>query len=684
LYLAVTFLCLYFSSLLVQTSVNQPSVAVLAAKDFKQLSINFCLQNPSGKGWAIKVQGGQLPSGAIGWLSQPQAKYLIGDCLIGRLQLSHNEGFSRFAFQARLKEIERPVRHSSNLAIINAMRNFAASFRGDSENLVAGLSTGIDSGLSEGFLKSMKATGLTHLTAVSGANCAIVLGAFWLLLRAFRVGKGLRFAVSLVALAAYLELVGPQPSVLRAAFMMSVVLLALEFGRRVWIPAALIIASGILLVIDPWLVIDYGFWLSVLATFGLVILTPALVSKFEGFMPKFLAIGLAATLAAQIWCLPLLLQLQGGFTTYSVLANLLVEPMVPAVTLLGLLGTISGPVFAPLGVFLFQIASIASSWIVWVANSLAQAPESQLPLGSGPISIIISILFVIAISFALLKRSFWAIALVTVLLIVFVSSSVVSATKPWPIKDWQIVGCDVGQGDSLVIRSQGQIAVIDVGKDPELIDHCLDRLAISKVDLLVLTHFDFDHVGGLSGLERGRLIKVALLSPFPDSRPEAKFLKGNLDSTAEKVIEPSVGFDGQLGDFHWMVFSSLKEEAKTANQGSLGIRFEDPDLVIYTLADLDDVAQCRALGFATSSSKTTIVKVSHHGSADQCPDFYRRIQPEVALISVGKGNPYGHPTKKALDILDSLGATTFRTDTQGAVSLRIEGREIEALVAGAR
>lgn len=674
IYLLLLFASLFFSSLVVQTSVNFPASAIKAADEFREIKEDFCVTNQVGEQWSIR-----LKTGAVGLMSSKLNHFKLGDCLNGRLQLSRVQGFSRYAFHAKLKEIIGSVESSPRFVWINRFRDFASGFKGDSLNLISGLAIGIDSGLSEQFKKDMKATGLTHLTAVSGANCAIVLGALWFLLKRLRVGKGVRFTLSIVGLVCYVTLVGYQPSVLRAAFMMSVALFAFEFGRRVWVPGALILGSLLLLVVDPWLIVDYGFWLSVLATFGLVVLTPQLIGHFEKYLPRTLAIGLAATLAAQLWCLPLLLQLQGGFTTYSILANLLVEPVVPVITLFGLLGTILGSFAPPIGSAFYMIANVPASWIVWVASSLSAAPSPLIALPW-----LISIPTVIALTIAIIRKNFRTTAVASVLILVLLGGVVFRAAKPWPISNWSVVGCDVGQGDALVLRSNSEIAVVDVGKDPDLIDACLDRLGIRVIDLLVLTHFDFDHVGGLPGLERGRRIETVLISPFPDERAEARFLKENLQAIAGQVVEAQLGLAGKLGRFDWQVFSSLAENAVTANQGSLGMKFEDESAVIYTLADLDEIAQCKASSWARPSSKITIVKVSHHGSADQCEDFYQAISPDIALISVGKGNPYGHPTSKTLRMLDQLGSNIFRTDTQGAVSLAFVDGGVQALVAGSR
>lgn len=685
-YVAFLLLSLYIGSYFLQSPIARPTEALSAAADYESVSIGFCVNNAVGERWAIKVNEGELPSGSLGLLTPKNVSLTVGDCVSALVQLSPIDGFSRFAFKASLKELQGSIRHQANLATFNAMRKFASSFQGDPENLVSGLAIGIDQGLSEQFIVNMKSTGLTHLTAVSGANCAIVLGAFWLIGKAFRVSRNFRFILSILALVGYVALVGPQPSVLRAAFMMTVVMAALEFGRKVWVPGALGLGSSVLLVVDPWLVAEYGFWLSVLATMGLVILTPPLNERLQKHLPKTLALGLSATVAAQIWCLPLLVDLQGGFTTYSVLANLLVEPAVPAITLLGLLATFFGPVIPWLGQGLMIVAALPAKWIVLVANSLAQGPQQLLDLPQGLFGFALLSAFVVGLSVALVKKKYSAGLFSGLLILVWLGTSIgeLAPKLAWPIANWELVSCDVGQGDATVLRSGGEVAVIDVGKDPVLIDNCLDRLGVRRIDLLVVTHFDFDHVGGLAGAKRGRTIDLALVSMYPDERPEARFMTDDLNDVASQVIAADAGLAGNLGQYNWSVISSLGEQANSANQGSLGIRFESSNFVIYTLADLDTEAQTRALGSAIPSTKFTIVKVSHHGSADQFQEFYERIEPDLALISAGKGNSYGHPTKRILEILESIECKIFRTDQQGAVSLANNNGAIEVFVAGAR
>jgi len=502
----------------------------------------------------------------------------------------------------------------------------------------------------------------------------------------FRLGRGVRTIITLLSLAGYVTLVGWQPSVLRSAFMMSTVYLSLELGRRVWLPAALAFGSLVLLVVDPWMAIEFGFWLSVLATFGLVLVTPRLVERFERNMPKWLAIGLAATISAQLWCLPILIYLQGGFTTHSILANLLVEPMVPVITVLGLLGFLLGPIFPWLSGVVITLASLPASWIVWVANSLANAPIRLLPIGSDTLGLVLCTSFVLSVSIAIVKRKMTFALLSLTMLCIWLGVLGNSAIRQVEFANgnWQVLACDVGQGDALVVRSRNLYALVDVGKDPEQIDACLDGIHVETIDLLVLTHFDHDHVGGLSGALLGRRVSRALISPFPDERPVASEITQQIGSTGAEVIAAANGLTGSLGEFTWEILSSLGSAGSSANEASLGMKFESNDLLIYTLADLNEVAQDKMQSGIIDTSKPTVVKVSHHGSADQSAELYRRIGADAALISVGKNNSYGHPTSRALKILGDSKTQVFRTDLSGMVAIGVSNGLIEVKSAGSR
>lgn len=574
-------------------------------------------------------------------------------------------------------------------------RAFLESSQGvsvDAKALVAGLSIGDKTMLSSETADAMKVVSLTHLTAVSGANCAIVIGAIFLLLGRFAIGRWVRFGISFAGLCGYVLLVGPQASVLRASVMAAVVLLARTLGRNTSGLAALSIAIILLLIWNPWLAIDYGFALSALATVGILVLAPAISQRLESRLPKWLAISLSVSLSAQLLCMPVLLQLQPGISTYSIPANLIAEPLVAPVTILGMFACLVSPLFPVLAGWATWLASLATYLIIAIADFLSSAPSATISWPTGAFGVVSMVFIALAVLVRLranqktLKVMTSAvIGLATALTLGSCTGDVISSGA-WPPKEWEVVSCDVGQGDATVIRSNGAVALIDVGRKPRPVESCLRRLGIRYINLLVLTHFDLDHVGGLSGALEVAKIDTAMITSYQDERPAAAITYRELRRSSRTLIQAGLGLTGDLGDFKWKVLSPHQgaPEAEDSNDGSVTMLFQSPRLNILTLADLGEKGQMRLASESAGwlgngfGGVPLIVKVSHHGSADQYPELYEALGPNVALVSVGAHNDYGHPTRRTLDLLQRSGSKIYRTDLMGGIAVGIspEGLQV--------
>lgn len=601
---------------------------------------------------------------------------------------------ARDAYLAKPKdEITIVAEPTAQLAFFNELRaNYVELLWGltsDSKVLVAGLAMGEITDLSEQLEEQMRSVSLTHLVAVSGANCAIVVGMVYLICVRLRFGRVGRTVVSLSSLLAYVLLVGPDPSVLRAAVMTASVIVMVSLGRRTWAMNALAIAAIILLIADPWLAVEYGFGLSVLATSGILLLAPAMTERLSKKMPMPLALGLAVTMSAQLLCLPFLLQLQPGLPTYSVIANLLAGPMVAPVTVLGIWAVVLTPILPWLVGPITWLASLGTFVIESVAILFAELPMVYFPWVTGVTATALSALLILMVSAWLRSNQprFRQVSIVGIVIISVATLSVPAASEilpgGWPLPDWEVVACDVGQGDALVIRSLGRVAVVDVGKDEDLIDRCLTELGVSTIDLLVLTHFDFDHVGGLTGALSGRAVSHAIVSGFPDERPATK---NSLDQLKEKnanviIAEPTIA--GTLGAFQWRVLAPTKtaREAKDSNDASVTMVFRSSSLDLVLLGDLGAEGQDRVsksvLQAITQSTNPLVLKASHHGSNDQSESFHQNLEPDLALVSVGSENGYGHPGKNAMRILESAGAQVLRTDLLGAIAVSSVGGTLQ-------
>ncbi len=269
----------------------------------------------------------------------------------------------------------------------------AASFlAADPAGLLPGMVTGDTSALDEGLEAAMKAVGMTHLTAVSGANCSLVLGALLLAARSLRLPRFPAAGLALAGLGMFVVLVGPDASVLRAALMGSIAVAALAGGRMGRGLSYLCLAVMGLLLIDPGLATSFGFLLSVLATLGIIVLGRRMIDWTPAVVPRWAAAAWSVPLSAQLLCGPVIVLLQPQFSTYSLLANLLAAPLVAPVTLLG---TAAVPLVVAvpwLATALIAVAGTFSAGVAGTARFTAGLPGASLPWPEGPFGMLTMLL----------------------------------------------------------------------------------------------------------------------------------------------------------------------------------------------------------------------------------------------------------------------------------------------------
>lgn len=384
--------------------------------------------------------------------------------------------------------------------------------------LLPGLVVGDTSRLDPALAEDFRATGLTHLTAVSGSNCAIVTGAVLLLARWCRAGPRLSAVLCAVALIGFVVLARPSPSVLRAASMGGIGLVALAVGRpRAALPA-LAAAIVALVVGDPELAGDPGFALSVLATAGLLLLAPrwSRALRSRG-VPAAVAEALAIPAAAQVACAPVVAAISATVSLTAVPANLLAIPAVAPATIFGVATALVSPLWPGGAEFLAWLGSWPCRWLVAIAHTGAAVPVGLLPWPGGATGGVLL--------GALLAALLWAgrIAAIRRFVLVTTVAAILGATpirifaSGWPPAGWLVIACDVGQGDAIVLATgPGQAVVVDAGAEPAPVDRCLRRLGISTVPALVVSHFHLDHAGGIEGVLRGRRVGELLTPTLPE------------------------------------------------------------------------------------------------------------------------------------------------------------------------
>ncbi len=544
--------------------------------------------------------------------------------------------------------------------------------------LVPALVVGDVSLLPPEVVDDLDAAGLTHLSAVSGANLTIMLAfalglARWCGLRSWALP-----ILGAICVAGFVILARPEPSVLRAAAMGLVGLAGLATGSRQRGVPALAAAVTALLLIDPWLGREYGFALSVLATAGILLLGPPCTDALARWMPRWLAAALAIPMAAQLLCTPIVAVLSESVSLVAIVANLLAGPAVAPATVLGLVATMIAPISVDLASVPARLAGFAARWIVEVATRSADLPGATLGWATSPAGIALLVVACIAAAApapAVLKRRGISLALAAAMLLWLVQPTRLIGLGGWPPPNWIVVACQIGQGDGLVLRAGPATAVVvDVGPDPRAMDRCLDELGIRNVPYVLLSHFHADHVDGLPGVLSGRRIGEIGVGPLDSPADEAAAVRALAAAAHIPVNRVQVGERRQVGTVSWTVLApngqvasdDLPEdgEGSVENDASIVARAEIGGLRILLTGDIEPAGQ-RALLRSGQDLRADILKVPHHGSKFQDPAFIRAVGARFALVSAGEDNDYGHPAASTLGLLEEAGMAVARTDQHG-------------------
>ncbi|MFL6175981.1 MAG: ComEC/Rec2 family competence protein [Ornithinibacter sp.] len=577
-------------------------------------------------------------------------------------------------------------------AIASAAERLRAGLRGavdhapaDARGLLPGLVIGDTSRTPPDLTEAMRATGMTHLTAVSGSNVAVVTGLALGLCVLTGVPRRLRPVLALAALAGFVVLARPEPSVVRAAAMGAIGLLGLSRSRRSAGPPVLGAAIVLVLLVDPWLARSFGFVLSSLATLGLLLFTrpwgDAIGARLPGRL-RGLGPALAIPVAAQAMTAPVIVLLQGSVSLIGVAANLLAAPLVPVATVAGVAAALTSLVWARGAELVAWAGVVPTQAIAQVARRFAEVPGGTLPWPDGAPGALLLAALTVAV---LLTGRALATGVATHPVLALGSALVLAAglvptrTVTWPPAGWRVVVCDVGQGDAVVLRSGPHRAVlVDTGPDPPLVDRCLSHLGVTTLDAVVLTHFHADHVDGLSGAVGGRAVGRLLVGPVREPTQSAD----QVDSVARAHGIPTTvlhaGDRLTIGEVTAAVWSPSRRipDGSVPNNASVVLAVRTGSVDALLLGDIEREAAHDLLlrirrepSMASAATGFEVVKTPHHGSANLDDDLMATVAAPVGIISVGKDNDYGHPAPHHLDVLRRDGYALYRTDQRGDVAV---------------
>ena len=539
--------------------------------------------------------------------------------------------------------------------------------------LLSGMVLGGSGRLDEETRELFTNNGLAHLLSVSGTHLLLLTGLLLAVLRPVPLPWRRLSVVAL--LMAYAALCGLRPPVLRALVMSSVLLLG---GRGAERGRLLLLAAAGLLCWQPLWLQDIGFQLSFAAAAGLLWLLPACKRLLPEALPEPVSEGLAVTLAAQLAVLPLEVYYFHQFSLIALVSNIVLVPVLEIAAQLALVGAL----LPFCGDYLLQLAAWLTAQVLTQARFFADLPYSTVVIGKLPAYCFVlyyATLFVWA-DFPWLQ--FWSnrerrcILLLHALLLA--GTLAYQQCRTLPLACYFL---DVGQGDCAVIVTPSQhVAIIDTGglknisTATRVITPFLRYLGKREADILLLSHYDFDHVGAAADLLRQLRVKKLLL-PNEALTEESKRVQQEILAQAGRTQAHVVqsGERYALDDKAELVLVDVPQQAVPGNEAStLAALHSAQGSVLFT----GDMGEEREQGLQLQ--QYTVLKAGHHGSHySSSMEFLEQVRPRLTVISCGRGNRYGHPHQETLERLQAIGSNVVRTDELGCIKVVFDAEGIK-------
>ncbi len=567
-------------------------------------------------------------------------------------------------------------------------RTIESHLDGDQGSLLAGLLLGERYNLSQPVREAFSDTGTAHVLAVSGLHAALMAFIIFILLRLFQLPKRAASLGTVAGLIVYTLAAGASPSIVRSSIMVGAVLLGGLFERRGNGLNMLGLAGLLILAGWPDAALDIGFQLSFAATGGILLLTrpfEGLLFRISnsGLLRKWVLTPLAVSLAAQIFTAPLMARHFHRLPLISLIANLAVVPLTGLILALGLtlvlLNALGGWVSWPIAASAYVCSRAMLESVTFFSRlklgtiNWPSVTWPQLALYAG----------ICLLPFLWRRAGKPRLAVISVIMaaaVVLVWQQALA--RPAGL---MVTFLDVGQGDCALIEfTNGKKYLIDAGMSSpgrdsgrDVIVPFLRAKGIGRIDCALISHSDADHCGGLSYLLDHVTIGKLITSDHPSSQP--MFNRSLEQAKQGNVVLVSVsGYDTLCGIWPARGFLySRGDSAPNGNESSLIFYLQYGRTNILFPGDmgpeLEEILLQKGL-----LGRCKVLKVPHHGARPNNPaELAEIINPELAIISVGENNRFGHPAREALDHYAECGSKIFRTDQHGAVIVETDGENIK-------
>lgn len=544
------------------------------------------------------------------------------------------------------------------------------------------------------------------MLAVSGSHITYIISAFSILME--KKNKRITKILTIIFLIFFMALTGFTASVVRASIMGILILTSGLVHRKSDTINNLGISSLIILICNPYTIIDAGFWLSFAGTMGIILLEEPINSYFQKFkICKIKSISwiinsFTITFAANIIIIPIMAYMFSTFSMTFWISNILAAPVMEFVTIYGFLMYFISIFLLPLAKFLGIILNFSLNSLIKIAEITSLIPGSSIYIKTPYLleCIIYYLILFLIFNWKRIKEKlennkilekikknsykYISIILISIILTNTISNKIFQEIK--------IYFVDVGQGDSTLIQTiEGKNILIDGGGsefgsfdvgESILLPYLLDR-RITTIDYLMISHFDSDHIGGVFAILENLEVKNIIISKQGET---SENLKKFYEITNNKEIRTIIVKKGDIVEIdkysHFEILfpeDNLIED-NILNNNSIVARFNSLDFSILFTGDIEEIAEKRLceLYSGTDKLEAFVLKVAHHGSkTSSTEEFLELVKPKIALIGVGKNNNFGHPNIDVIESLENMGSKIYRTDNCGEIIIRINREKLQ-------
>ena len=544
--------------------------------------------------------------------------------------------------------------------------------------------TGDKSAMDDGDYLAMQETGLAHLFAVSGLHCAFLVTLLALLISR---RQRLLCAVTIPLLLFYMVMVGMSPSVVRACIMQIFLLIAPLFRRGSDPLTSLAAALLVILLCNPFAAASVSLQLSFSATLGMVLLSPRLYKLLTGWYKGkcrplrtalcFVAANLSATLSAVVFTAPLTAWYFRIFVLVAPLSSLLAVPAAGWSFMAAFVTVLLGFVWLPLASLLGWISWALVRYILWIANGMMSWRYHAVYFTNPYLIYWLLFLYAVFIGCAATPDGKRKYLLASALSVLTLTAAIWVNRQDYQYGVLTALTLDVGQGESVILTSGGETALVDCGssnsyKDPGgLAADTLHSMGVRELSAVVVTHYHADHTNGLYEVLRRIPVQTVYLPDIEDEYGVRERLVSLAEEKGAQVTYVTKETADTLGDTVLTIYPPV-QSGGDLNELGLTALASAGDFDLLITGDMSGSTE-KKLVETYALPDIEVLVVSHHGSRYSSNiRFLKSVTPEAAVISVGDNN-YGHPSEETLQRLLAVGADIWRTDQQGTIRITVNG-----------